>query len=50
VRKICPYCKGYYFPTKEELETIKKFLNEDIKFYKGQGCKESVLQGIWVEK
>jgi len=39
VRKICPYCKKVYKPTEEELQKIKKYLDEDITFYKGSGCK-----------
>jgi len=45
VRKICPYCKGEYHPSKEELEMVKPFLNEEIKFYKGYGCKECSFSG-----
>jgi len=45
VRKICPYCKVEYFPSKEELEMIKPFLNEEIEFYKGNGCKECGFTG-----
>jgi len=39
VRKICPHCKTEVTPSKEELRIIKPFLKEEIKFYKGQGCK-----------
>jgi general secretion pathway protein E/type IV pilus assembly protein PilB len=39
VRKICPHCKVEYVPTKNELELIKPYLKEEIKFYKGKGCK-----------
>ena len=45
VRKICPYCKKEYIPPKEELEMIKPYLKEDIKFYKGAGCKECGFTG-----
>jgi general secretion pathway protein E/type IV pilus assembly protein PilB len=45
VRKICPYCKTKYFPSKDELERIKPFLNEEIEFYKGNGCKECGFTG-----
>ena len=45
VRKICPYCKKEYVPSKEELERIKPFLKEDITFYKGEGCKECNFTG-----
>jgi general secretion pathway protein E/type IV pilus assembly protein PilB len=45
VRKICPYCKTEYFPSKEELEMIKPFLNEEINFFKGSGCKECEFTG-----
>ncbi len=45
VRKICPYCKTEYMPVKEEIEMIKPFLKEDIKFYKGTGCKECGFTG-----
>ena len=39
IRKICPHCKSVYYPKKDELEKIKEYLNEDITFYKGKGCK-----------
>ena len=39
IRKICPYCKRVYKPSKQELKKIKKYLKEDITFYKGSGCK-----------
>jgi len=45
VRKICPYCKIEYHPPKEEFELIKPFLKEEIKFYKGKGCKECDFTG-----
>lgn len=45
VRKICPYCKSVYHPTKQELELIKPYLHEEITFYKGRGCKECEFTG-----
>ncbi len=45
VRRICPYCKTEYIPSKEEMERVKPFLNEEIKFYKGTGCKECGFTG-----
>jgi len=45
VRRICPYCKTEYTPVKEEIEMIKPFLKEEIKFYKGTGCKECGFTG-----
>jgi len=45
VRKICPYCKGEYHPSKEEIELIKPFLEDEITFYKGYGCKECSFTG-----
>ena len=45
VRKICPYCKSEYTPSKEELAMIKPFLHEEITFYKGAGCKECGFTG-----
>lgn len=45
VRKICPYCKDVYHPSKQELELIKPYLKEDITFYKGKGCKECEFTG-----
>ena len=38
VRKICPYCKKEHKPPKKMLEKIKKYLPQDYKFYKGEGC------------
>jgi general secretion pathway protein E/type IV pilus assembly protein PilB len=45
VRKICPYCKEIYHPSKQELEMIKPYLKEEITFYKGRGCKECDFTG-----
>ena len=45
VRKICSYCKDEYHPVREELEKIKPFLKEEIKFYKGKGCKHCDFTG-----
>ena len=45
VRKICPYCKEEYHPSKQELEVIKPFLSEDITFYHGKGCKQCDFTG-----
>jgi type II secretory ATPase GspE/PulE/Tfp pilus assembly ATPase PilB-like protein len=45
VRKICPYCKDIYYPSKQELEIIKPYLHEEITFYKGKGCKECDFTG-----
>ncbi|NFN88537.1 type II/IV secretion system protein [Clostridium sporogenes] len=36
VRKICPYCKESYTPSKEEKEFIN--IKEDFMLYKGRGC------------
>jgi type II secretory ATPase GspE/PulE/Tfp pilus assembly ATPase PilB-like protein len=45
VRRICPYCKDVYNPSKQELELIKPYLKENITFYKGKGCKECEFTG-----
>ena len=45
IRKICPHCKSVYHPKKEELEMIKEYLDEDIVFYKGKGCKYCNFSG-----
>ncbi|WP_024791866.1 GspE/PulE family protein [Lebetimonas sp. JS138] len=45
VRKICPYCKEVFHPSKQELELIKPYLKENITFYKGKGCKECNFTG-----
>ena len=45
VRKICPYCKEVYHPSKQEVELIKPFLSEEITFYHGKGCKECDFTG-----
>jgi general secretion pathway protein E/type IV pilus assembly protein PilB len=46
VRKICPYCKSEYFPNKEEIEFLKKNnIPEDVKLYKGKGCKHCNFSG-----
>ncbi|NFV11874.1 type II/IV secretion system protein [Clostridium sporogenes] len=38
VRKICPYCKESYTPSKEEKEFIN--IKEDFLLYKGKGCEK----------
>ncbi len=45
VRKICPYCKSEYYPPKNEIDIIKPYLKEDIKFYRGRGCKHCNFTG-----
>ena len=46
VRKICPYCKSEYFPNKEEIEFLKKNnIDENVKLYKGKGCKRCGFSG-----
>jgi len=45
VRKICSYCKEEYMPSKEELKMIRPFLKEEIKFFKGKGCKNCDFSG-----
>ena len=42
VRKICPQCKTEHKPTAEVLERYQRLnlnLDEEIKFYKGTGCR-----------
>jgi general secretion pathway protein E/type IV pilus assembly protein PilB len=38
VRKICPYCKKEHKPPKNMIEKIQKYLPQEYKFYKGDGC------------
>ncbi len=38
VRKICPHCKKEHNPPKKMVEKIEKYLPQDYKFYKGEGC------------
>jgi len=45
VRRICPYCKTVYYPSKKELNNIKPFLSEDITFYYGKGCTHCDFTG-----
>lgn len=40
VRKICPQCRKAYTPTEEEKRTVGIAENEDVTFYKGEGCQE----------
>lgn len=40
VRKICPYCRKAYTPTEEEKRMVGIAENEDVTFYKGEGCQE----------
>ncbi|MCS7307751.1 MAG: GspE/PulE family protein [Aquificaceae bacterium] len=43
VRKICPYCKKPYEPSKEELSELG--LSERQNFYKGSGCEHCMGTG-----
>jgi len=47
IRKICPHCKKVYKPSPEELSKIEKYLDEDITFYKGTGCKYCNFTGYF---
>ena len=40
VRKICPHCRRAYTPTEEEKRMVGIAENEDVTFYKGEGCQE----------
>ena len=40
VRKICPRCRKAYTPTEEEKRMVGIAENEDVTFYKGEGCQE----------
>ena len=40
VRKICPHCRKAYPPTEEEKRMVGIAENEDVTFYKGEGCQE----------
>lgn len=40
VRKICPHCRKAYTPTEEEKRMAGIAENEDVTFYKGEGCQE----------
>ena len=40
VRKICPHCRKAYTPTEEEKRMVSIAENEDVTFYKGEGCQE----------
>lgn len=39
VRKICPHCRKAYTPTEEEKRMVGIPENEDVTFYKGEGCQ-----------
>ena len=45
VRKICPYCKEPYKPSKEELQKFSLNPEGDYIFYKGKGCKHCLGTG-----
>jgi len=47
IRKICPNCKSEYNPLPEELEFIKPYIKENIKFYKGKGCNYCGFTGYY---
>lgn len=40
VRKICPHCRKAYTPAEEEKRMVGIAENEDVTFYKGEGCQE----------
>lgn len=40
VRKICSHCRKAYTPTEEEKRMVGIPENEDVTFYKGEGCQE----------
>lgn len=40
VRKICPQCRKAYTPTEEEKRMVGIPENENVTFYKGEGCQE----------
>ena len=40
VRKICPHCRKAYTPTEEEKRMVGIAEDEDVTFYKGEGCQE----------
>lgn len=40
VRKICPHCRKAYTPTEEEKRMVGIPENENVTFYKGEGCQE----------
>lgn len=40
VRKICSQCRKAYTPTEEEKRMVGIAENEDVTFYKGEGCQE----------
>lgn len=40
VRKICPHCRKAYTPMEEEKRMVGIAENEDVTFYKGEGCQE----------
>ena len=45
VRKICPHCRKAYTPTEEEKRMVGIAENEDVTFYKGEGCQECFHTG-----
>ena len=45
VRKICPYCKKEYKPTKDIMQKIEKYLPKEYKFYTGEGCERCSFTG-----
>jgi len=48
VRKICPYCKQEVKPNKIQLAKVSShLLDEDSKFYAGQGCSKCDFTGYY---
>jgi general secretion pathway protein E/type IV pilus assembly protein PilB len=47
VRKICPYCKEEYKPPKVLLKRVQKYLPQEYRFYRGQGCTKCDFTGFY---
>ncbi len=45
VRRICPFCKQGYSPTKEEMDVLGINSEEEHIFYRGTGCPECLHLG-----
>jgi len=45
VRKICPYCKHPYYPKENELEWLKPYLDDNMRYFKGLGCSHCNFTG-----
>ena len=45
IRKVCNYCKIAYNPSRDVLENLGFQIDENVTFYKGEGCDRCIHTG-----